>query len=93
MALVQINRRADTTFDKKEIERFCRLQTDHMWIITHKTQLRKEYPNKFVAVENQTVRFVAKDMNKLITSISKNHKPIDDYAIDFISQHPTNLLL
>lgn len=93
MTLVEINKKADTTFDKNQVEHFCRLQNDQMWIITHKSQLRKEFANRYVAVKNEAVCFVGRSMDELIANIAKGHRQSDEFAIDFISEHPTNLLL
>ena len=93
MTLVQINKKADTTLNDEELKLFCRLQTDHIWILTHKEQLRKEYGDKYISVENQAVRFVGNDINDLISKIAKNKKQIDEFAIDFVGKYPANLLL
>jgi hypothetical protein len=93
MALVQINKKADSTLNEAESKQFCRLQADYIWILTHKEQLRKDHSDKYIAVENQVVCFVGKDINDLISKIAKNKKQVDNFAIDFIGKYPVNLLL
>jgi hypothetical protein len=93
MTLVQINKKAALAFDEVAMKQFCRLQVDQMWIISHKEQLRKTYTDEYIAVQNQSVCFVAKDIENLISNILKNNKQVDDFAIDFIGKYPANLLL
>lgn len=93
MALVQFNKKLNDSFDQNEMQRFCRLQVDHLWIISHKSKLRKEYADKYIAVQNQAVYFIGKDIEELIANIITNNKHVDDFAIDFVGKYPTNLLL
>jgi hypothetical protein len=93
MTLVQINKKADSMLSEAELKRFCRLQADYIWILTHKKQLRKDYADKYIAVEDQSVRFIGEDINDLLQNIIKNKKQVDDFAIDYIGKHPANLLL
>ncbi len=92
MAVIQIDKKADFNIDSALLKRFHRLQNDYNWIISHKQQLRNEYPNKYVAVENKTVRYVGDSMENLIATITKNHEQIDNFAIEYISEHQTSLL-
>jgi hypothetical protein len=93
MTLVQINKKSDSRLNEAESKQFCRLQTDFLWILSHRDQLRNEYPGKYIAVENQSVRFVGNDINDLMSQIVKNNCQVDNFAIDFISKYPANLMM
>ncbi|MFB3888215.1 MAG: hypothetical protein ACE14S_01910 [Candidatus Bathyarchaeia archaeon] len=64
-----------------------------MWIVSNEAKLRKDFAGKYIAVENQTVRYVGRDIEELIANILKNRQHVYDFAIDFIGQYPTSLLL
>lgn len=92
MTLVQVDRKADFIFDEASVKRFCRIQNDHNWIISHKKQLRQEHPNKYIAVENETVRFTGNTIEDLLSEIKTHEEQIEDFAIDFIDERPINFL-
>jgi hypothetical protein len=92
MTLVQIDKRPDFSLNDALTQRFCRLQKDYRWIINHKKELRNEYPNQYVAVENESVRYVANTIEALMSSISRNNEQVDNFAIEYLSQYPTSLL-
>lgn len=92
MTLVQIDKRADFTLDEAMKKRFCRLQNDYNWVIAHKKQLRTEYPNKYIAVENEVVRFTGNTIEELISEIVSHKEQIDNFAIEYIGEYPVNFL-
>lgn len=92
MTLVHIDKRADFNLDVALVERFSRLQKDYNWILSHENELRNEFPNKYVAVENGKVRFVDDTMQSLMTKISANNEEVDNFAIEYVSEQPRNFL-
>jgi hypothetical protein len=92
MALIQIDKKADFSLNDIQMKRFYRLQKDYKWILNHKKQLRREYPNKYVAVENEAVRYIGDTMEALMSEIAVNNEQIDNFAIEYLSEHSTNLL-
>ncbi|XHH08596.1 MAG: hypothetical protein ACFCUE_13655 [Candidatus Bathyarchaeia archaeon] len=92
MTLVQIDKQAGFSIDNALVEKFCRLQNDYKWIISHNKKLRKEYPNQYIAVENQSVRYAEKTVEALMASITKNSEKVENFAIEYINQQPNKLL-
>jgi hypothetical protein len=75
------------------LDRFSRLQSDYRWILTHKKQLREEYANKYIAVQNETVRFTGNTIEDLIAAMKSNNAQVDNFAIEYVSKHPVDFLL
>jgi hypothetical protein len=92
MTLVHIDKRADFNLDARLVERFSRLQKDYNWILSNKNKLRSQFPDMYIAVENEKVRYTAATIDALMAQVSKNNEEIDNFAIEYISQHPRNLL-
>ncbi len=93
MSLVEIEKRPPVTLDEALLKRFYRLREDFLWILTTKKKLRKKYPNKYVAVRNRTVRFANDTIEELLAEIKTHREQVDDFAIEYIGEHPVNLLL
>ena len=92
MTLVHNDKRADFKLDASLVERFSRLQKDYQWILNHESGLRNEFPNKYIAVENEKVHYVADTMQSLMTKISANSEEVDNFAIEYVSEQPRSLL-
>lgn len=92
MNVVQTDEKTDFIFDEEMKKRFRRLQNDYKWIITHKNQLRSEYPNKYIAVENEKVRFTGNTIEELISEITAHKEQTDNFAIEYVAEHPANFL-
>ena len=70
-----------------------RMRGDYIWIFANIVKLRERYPDEYIAVENKEVKYNAKTLKKLLTEIISSQEEVDDFAIDYIKEHPTNLLL
>jgi hypothetical protein len=92
MTLIQARKEKGYSLNNDQQKLFCRLQNDYNWIISHRKQLRLDFPDRYVAVENQSVRFTGDTIEALIAEITKNNEPVDNFAIEYISEHPTSLL-
>jgi hypothetical protein len=92
MALIEIRRQRGRTVDKNLLKTFQRLKADYLWVLKNEEKLRKSYGNKYVAVENQTVRFVDDSIEGLTSKIIDSNGHVEDYAIQYIGKSPVNLL-
>jgi len=93
MTLVTVDKKPEYGLDKEFVERFCRLQTDFRWILSNKQKLMQAYANKYIAVENQTVRFTGDTIEEILSKIEQKNKQVDDFVIEFIGKQQANLLL
>ncbi|MCL6643169.1 MAG: DUF5678 domain-containing protein [Candidatus Bipolaricaulota bacterium] len=76
---------------ESEMERFER---DMDWIYTHYETLKREYPNEFVAVFNQTVVAHSSDIQSLIASVQPRlGQQVGNIAIKFIYAEPPAIVL
>lgn len=92
MTLVQVGKKSDFCLTDIQTKRFSRLQSDYQWIYSHKKQLRSQFPEKYIAVQNATVRYTADTIEQLMTTINTNGEQVVNFAIEYLSQHPTNFL-
>lgn len=93
MTLVTIDEKSEYGLDKVFVDRFCRLQNDFRWILVNKEKLRQAYANKYVAVENQTVRFTGETIEEILSKIEEKNEQADDFVIEFIGKQSANLIL
>jgi hypothetical protein len=93
MTLVEIAKKADSTLDEHFLKRYSRLREDFVWILANKEKLRTIYTNKYIAVENKTVRFTGDTIEELMSNIRIQNEQIDDFVIEYIGRLPANLLL
>jgi hypothetical protein len=91
MAVVQIKKK--TVFDRTFLNRYDRLHNDYLWILTNTDKLRATYPNKYVAVENRTVKFSSGSIGEIMAEIKASNQQVDDFAIEFIGKRPVDFLL
>jgi len=66
---------------------------DMDWIYENQDQLRKEYPNKYVAVMNLKVIDSDPDLQNLIRKLKEKGKNPGEIPIEYISEEPTRLIL
>jgi hypothetical protein len=92
MTLVEIKKKIDSVLDKNLQMKYRRLQQDYLWILVNEEKLRKGYPNKYIAVQNQTVGFVDDSIEGIVLKITQSGRQVEDYAIEYIGQHPVNFL-
>ena len=93
MTLVTVDKKSEYGFNKELADRFCRMQNDFRWILANKEKLRQVYANKYIAVENQTVRFTGDTIEEILSKIEDKNEQIDDFLIEFIGKQQANLIL
>jgi hypothetical protein len=79
--------------DSALLVRLKHYSLDVDWIEEHRSQLRGEYPNRFIAVKNRRVLFTAQTMTDVVVLIKEAGVSAEDCAVEYISQHETDLLL
>jgi len=92
MTLVEIRKHTDHTFDRQLLQKYSRVRDDYFWILRNKETLRQKYANKYIAVQNKTVEFVADTIPQITWKIKQSGKQVEDYAIEYIGEHPVNFL-
>jgi ABC-type sugar transport system ATPase subunit len=92
MAVIQIKKASDTTFDKELLKSYRRIREDYLWIFANEAILRTHYANEYIAVENKTVRFKDHTIEGLISKIESSHRRAEDFAIEYVGEHPVNFL-
>jgi hypothetical protein len=92
MTLVEVRKGVDRTFDKQLLQKYSRVREDYLWILRNKETLRQKYANKYIAVQNKTVEFVGDTIPKITAKIKQSGKQVEDYAIEYIGEHPVNFL-
>jgi hypothetical protein len=92
MTLVQVDKREKFCLTEMQTKRFTRLQSDYQYILSHKKQLRKDFPNKYIAVQNTAVRFIADTVEQLMAIIHANGEQVENFAIEYLSERPTSFL-
>lgn len=93
MALIEIKKKTDSTFDKKLLERHDRLREDYLWIFANTKKLRIKYANKYIAAENKLVKYTNDTIEGIIEEILRSERKVEDFAIEYIGEHPVNFLL
>jgi len=92
MALIEIKKKTDSTFDKELLEKYLRLREDFLWTIANKDKLRTKYAKKYVAVENKKVKYASTTIEGIMSKILRANRKVEDFAIEYVGEHPTNLL-
>lgn len=83
----------DPILRRKLLLRHKKSVENYRWIISHEKELRENYPNKYIAVEDQKVIFVGDNIGEIVSQVKLANREIDDFAIELIREHPTNLLV
>ena len=79
---------------KKELlAQIRRLTGDYKWIIENETQLRLEYPDRYIAVKNKKVLFSDSTLERLIAEIKQSNMSVDEFSIELVSAQKSSLLL
>jgi hypothetical protein len=68
------------------------LRADYRWISTDNS-LRKKYNNKYVAVKDREVVLSDENAYKLIARLKALGFKADNFAVEFVSEHPDCFLL
>lgn len=92
MTFVQIDRNSEFALNDVVAKKFSRVQRDYRWILINRSNLIHQYPNKYIAVENQTVRFVADTVEALKVEINGHSEQVEDFAIEYLSSRPRSFL-
>jgi hypothetical protein len=86
--------KTDPELDEKQIAELIEKHNQNsVWIIKRYNKLRKELPNKYVAVRNGKIVYNSDNLTDLLRELREKFKNIDDVAIDFITEKPLKLLL
>lgn len=92
VTFVQIDRNSEFALNDVVAKKFSRVQRDYRWILINRSNLIHQYPNKYIAVENQTVRFVADTVEALKVEINGHSEQVEDFAIEYLSSRPRSFL-
>lgn len=80
--------------DKKILlAKFQKIREEYEWIFENIEQLQKEYPNKYVAVKDENVKFSANNMREIISIIKNANRKTEEFVIDHIRTREVTLLL
>lgn len=93
MALEEFQKTRDTLLDRQLQKTDNRIRKNYLWIFAHIDELRKDFPDKYIAVDDEQVRFSADKIDALITEITSANRNVEDYVIEFVGKKPLNLLL
>jgi len=78
--------------EKKLMLRIQQYSRDHDWIERNRSELLEKYPDKYIAVSKQSVRYSADSMKEIVEKIVEANESIGDFVIDFISTKKISLL-
>jgi hypothetical protein len=93
MAVLEFQRTKDSTVNAQLLKQDNRVRENYLWIFANIEELRRDYPEKYVAVENKSVKYSADTMESLISNITSNHRKVEDFVVDFVTNKPISLLL
>ncbi len=74
-------------------QQFKAFQENMEWFRRHYPELRRKYPNKFVAINNQRVIDTDNDSFKLINRLRKEHGDLRTFAIEHVTDGKVELIL
>lgn len=69
------------------------LAMNKVGLVNRREELRKKYPDEYVAINKNSVVGHNKDLNKLREDLQKKFGVIDHIAIEFISAQKVQLIL
>jgi hypothetical protein len=69
------------------------LEKNAVWVAQHLGDLRKTYPDQFVAVQDQKVIDTATSRKELLKKLEKRDDVKDSVAIEFIGTKPFKFLV
>lgn len=79
----------DLGLNRSEVlEKIQEKQANQKWLQEHMDELRREYPDKYVAVSDGKVALSEKHLTKLIQKLNKKFKEKDltTFAIDLVTK-------
>lgn len=93
MTLVEVKKSNNSNEEKELVAKHNSLSSEYRWIFANTEKLRKEHPNKYIAVKNEQVVFAYDDAKRLLEKIAQTGSNPDDFAIEYIHKKPTSFLL
>ena len=78
--------------EKKITALFREYSEDFYWMLDNIDRLKKEFPDKYIAVKDFKVRDSDKNFLKLIKRLKSQGKNIEDYVIEFVNTGETKYL-
>jgi hypothetical protein len=79
--------------EKRIAELIDKHNQNSVWIIKRDSKLRKQLPNKYIAVRNSEIVYDNDNLTDLLKYLQEKFENIDDITIDFITEKPLKLLL
>jgi len=74
-------------------QRFKAFQENMNWFRAHYGQLKKDHPDKFVAISDGRVISSDKTLEGLLGRLRKQYSDISSFAIEFVSSDEVELIL
>jgi len=82
---------------KEESERIINLLTEQNdnfeWILRNLGELKKRFPNKYIAVKKRSVIETDRNYKSLIEKLKRRHIELNEVTIEYITDKPIKLLL
>ncbi len=79
--------------DKAAYEQRERLRNDYLWIDEQKTALCRNFPNKYIAVQNRRVVFAEDNVYDLLREMRALGLAPDVFAVEYLSEQLRFLLM
>jgi hypothetical protein len=92
MTVVEVRKWSASSRNKELLNRYSRLREDFLWILTNEKKLRDKYANKFIAVEQESVKFSDTTIQGLMLKIKNSGQRMEDFAVEYIGESPVNFL-
>ena len=74
-------------------DKFKAFHQNMEWFRAHYGQLKRDHPDKFVAIRNGKVTSSDKTLEGLLGSLRKKYSDISSFAIEFVSSSEAELIL
>jgi hypothetical protein len=74
-------------------ERFKAYEQNMTWFRTHYGRLKKDHPDKFVAISNGKVIDSNKTLEGLLGRLRRQHSDMSSLAIEFVSSNEAELIM
>jgi thiol-disulfide isomerase/thioredoxin len=74
-------------------EQFDRFEKNVDWFQSHYEELKKEYNDEFVAIDNQQVLGHDSDIDRLIEKMRKEYVDLGPFVIEYLTDKHLQLIL
>jgi hypothetical protein len=74
-------------------KRLRQLQDGMVWIVAHREELRKKYPNEYIAVDKNKVVAHTREIVDLKKKLKSKFENFEHVAVDFIGEEEPELIL